>query len=44
MSVCFLYNVVSENHSVKDYPWVGRVGGGVSIASSRSIKSFKIVR
>ena len=33
MSFCFLYNVVSENHSVQNSPW----GGGGSIASSRSI-------
>ena len=32
MSFCFLYNVVSENHSVQNSPW----GGGGSIASSRS--------
>ena len=36
MSFCFLYNVVSENHSVQNSPW----GGGGSIASSRSIKSL----
>ena len=34
MSFCFLYNVVSENHSVQNSPWGG--GGGGSIASSRS--------
>ena len=33
MSFCFLYNIVSENHSVQNSPW----GGGGSIASSRSI-------
>ena len=32
MSFCFLYNVVSENHSVQNSPW----GGRGSIASSRS--------
>ena len=35
MSFCFLYNVVSENHSVQNSPWGG--GGGGSIVSSRSI-------
>ena len=35
MSFCFLYNVVSENHSVQNSPGGG--GGGGSIASSRSI-------
>ena len=34
MSFCFLYNVVSKNHSVQNSPWGG---GGGSIASSRSI-------
>ena len=33
MSFCFLYNVVSENHSVQNSPR----GGGGSIASSRSM-------
>ena len=33
MSFCFLYNVVSENHSVQNSPR----GGGGSVASSRSI-------
>ena len=36
MSFCFLYNVVSENHSVQNSPGGGGGGGG-SIASSRSI-------
>ena len=36
MSFCFLYNVVSENHSVQNSPWGGGGGGG-SIASSRSM-------
>ena len=41
MSFCFLYNVVSENHSVQKSPWGGGGGGG-SIASSRSnIPSLK---
>ena len=35
MSFCFLYNVVSENHSVQNSP-LGGGGGGGSIASSRS--------
>ena len=26
MSFCFLYNVVSENHSVQNSPWGGRGG------------------
>ena len=29
--LCLIYNVVSENHSVRNSPW----GGGGSIASSR---------
>ena len=33
MSFCFFYNVISENRSVKNTPWVGEGG---SIASSRS--------
>ena len=37
MSFCFLYNVISENHSVQNSPW----GWGVSIASSRSNKSIR---
>ena len=32
MPFCFLYNVVSENHSVQNFPW----GGEGSIVSSRS--------
>ena len=36
MSFCFLYNVVSENHSAQNSP---PGGGGGSIASSRSIIS-----
>ena len=28
MSFCFLYNVVSENHSVQKSPWGGGGGGG----------------
>ena len=35
MLFCFLYNVVSENHSVQNSPWGGGGAGG-SIASSRS--------
>ena len=27
MSFCFLYNVVSENHSVQNSPWGGGEGG-----------------
>ena len=38
MSFCFLYNVVSENHSVQNSPW----GGGGSIASSRSTSLTEI--
>ena len=28
MSFCFLYNVVSENHSVQNSPWGAGGGGG----------------
>ena len=28
MSFCFLYTVVSENHSVQNSPWGGGGGGG----------------
>ena len=38
MPFCFLYNVVSEKHSVQNSP----LGGGGSIASSRSI--FRTIR
>ena len=41
MSFCFLYNVVSENHSVQNSPCGGGGGGGGgrgSIASSSSTK------
>ena len=40
MSFCFLYNVVSENHSVQNSPWGGGGGGGGSIASSRSTTTY----
>ena len=29
MSFCFLYNIVSENHSVQNSPWGWEGGGGL---------------
>ena len=47
MSFCFLYNVVSENHSVQNSPLGAGGGGGAgggSIASSRSNKCVPSLR
>ena len=40
MSFCFLYNVVSENHSVQNSPWEGGEGGLLS-AQGLYVQFFK---
>ena len=43
MSFCFLYNVVSENHSVQNSPWGGGGGeGGLLPAQGLCYLVFKV--
>ena len=43
MSFCFLYNIVTENHSAHNSPWVRGGGGGKGLYSQLKLVGWLVV-